>query len=139
MCQVLHTHSDSETGRSYLREGEERRKRGWWGEYRGTESISGVGGERVERGRGTNEMEWVFNWPVFVFCTILISTIIIMSSLESYHCGQFCSYTVKQKAFAFFAVSEPSAKVFCVKFCEIRNVHVVCMRVCCACARATPT
>ena len=65
MRQLLHTHSDSETGRSYLREGEERRKRGWLGgegEYRGTESISGVGGERVGRGR-TNEMGLRFTWP----------------------------------------------------------------------------
>ena len=57
------------------------RGRGWLGgegEYRETESISGVGGERVERGRGTNEMEWVFNWPVCLWkCTILISTIIM--------------------------------------------------------------
>ena len=36
LYQVLDMHSDSETGRSYLREGEERRKRGWLG-----------GGERV--------------------------------------------------------------------------------------------
>ena len=63
MCQFLHTHSDSETGRSYLREGEERRKRGWLGgesECRGTESVNGSGGERVERGR--NEMGLGFNW-----------------------------------------------------------------------------
>ena len=33
----------------------------------------------------------------------------------------------REKTFTFFVVSEPSAKVFSAKFCEIRNVHVACM------------
>ena len=44
----------------------------------------------------------------------------------------------REKTFAFFAVSEPSMKVFSAKF-AISNVHIACMRVHCACARATPT
>ena len=51
---------------------------------------------------------------------------------------------LREKTLPFFAVSEPSAKVFSAKFVggEIhvgRNAHVACMWVRCACARATLT
>ena len=42
----------------------------------------------------------------------------------------------RNETFTFFAASESSVKGFSANFFEIHNVHVGCMRVRCACARA---